>query len=213
MRKPDHYILVGLTAGVAGGKSTVASMLQELGALWINADRLAQELIDAEPCRSEIRAAFGDEVFESEERVDRRELAARVFDDPEALAALEAIVHPRVQKRTMELILGLPTSIEDPAVVVLDIPLLEKSPFGPLCDHVVFVDAPEDERERRVSEIRGWTAGELQRREGRQKSVDAKRAEADFVILNSGGMLELKEQVVKLWDDIKRPATNGGRNA
>ena len=202
--RPPHLVFVGLTGGIGAGKSTVASLLQELGALWINADRMAQEELDRVDVQQRVVAAFGPAVAGGGGLIDRAQLASIVFGDPDKLRALEAILHPRVQARAYQAILEWPGTEQQPGIALLDIPLLEKSPFVAWCDYRVFVDAGRAARLERLERNRGWSAAELDRREANQQAVDEKRRAADVIIDNGGSIVATKIKVHEIWDRMRK---------
>ena len=175
-------IVVGLMGGIGAGKSTVAGMLRDLGASVFDADREAHEVL----------AELG--------HTDRKAIADRVFRDPQALKALEARIHPRVRAR-MEDWLKQQTA---PAAV-LDIPLLDEAGFAPLCDVLLFVDAPEGVRAERLKASRGWAPDEAARRQALQGDLAAKRAKARASVSNGGDLTETRRQVTEFWKRFVQP--------
>ncbi|MGE3163713.1 MAG: dephospho-CoA kinase [Planctomycetota bacterium] len=185
--------VVAVTGGIGSGKSTVALTLAQLGARVIDADAMAREETQRAEVLEEIQVAFGASVFDSTKGLDRAALAALVFGAPERLAILNRIVHPLVRDRIDKELAKWREKGFDSAsplpdnrpLVVLDIPLLERSPFARTVSSVIFVEAPLPDRIRRVVRERGWTADDLQRREAHQADLSEKRASADHVIDNS----------------------------
>ncbi|MFB9376370.1 dephospho-CoA kinase [Kineococcus gynurae] len=196
---------IGLTGGIGAGKSTVARLLVERGAVLVDADVLAREVV--EPGTSglaEIVAAFGPEVAPGG-RLDRPALGRRVFGDPEARARLNAIVHPRVAARRDEIVAGLPAD----AIVVEDIPLLVETGQAGRFAVVVVVEAPVEERVRRLVEGRGMTEEEARSRIAAQAEDAERRAAADVVLPNPrrepGAPDPLPGLVADLWEQRLRP--------
>ncbi len=190
-------ITVGLTGGIGSGKSTVAARLAELGAVVVDADAVAREVL--EPGTVGLAAvveAFGPEVLAADGSLDRAALAARVFAVPAELDRLNAVVHPLVANRTQELLRQVPAD----AVVVHDIPLLVETGRGGY-DLVVVVDAPDTVREARLAE-RGMAVDDIRQRMARQASREERLAAADVVIDNSADLTELGEQVDELWREL-----------
>ncbi|GAB3659248.1 dephospho-CoA kinase [Nocardioides korecus] len=187
-------IRVGLTGGVASGKSTVAALLVEQGAVLIDADALAREVVAAgTPGFDAVRDAFGDDLVGADGELDRAALGRLVFADTDARKRLEAIVHPLVFERMIELEQSAPAD----AVVVHDIPLLaERGPGGTDdFDAVVVVDAPEDLQVQRMTQDRGWTTEDARSRIAAQASREDRLAVATHVVGNTGTREELAARV------------------
>lgn len=186
---------VGLTGGAGAGKSTVAARLRELGAVVIDADALAREVLapNTDGLR-EVVLAFGDHVLRPDGSLDRAALAAVVFADPEQRLRLEQITHPRIAARTAELLAGVP----DDAVVVHDVPLLVEKSLGSAYDLVIVVDAPVDLRVRRLVG-RGLTEADARARIAAQATEEERRAVAGVWLDNAGSPDDLVRQVDLLW--------------
>jgi dephospho-CoA kinase len=188
---------VGLTGGAGAGKSTVAARLRELGAVVIDADALAREVLEpGSDGLAEVVKAFGDGVLHPDGSLDRAALAAVVFADPERRRRLEAITHPRIAGRTSELLADAPAD----AVVVHDIPLLVEKAMAPAYDLVVVVDAPEEERVRRLVR-RGLPEDDARARIAAQATRADRKAVADVWLENNGSADELRAAVDALWKD------------
>ncbi|MGZ4139135.1 MAG: dephospho-CoA kinase [Actinomycetota bacterium] len=190
-------LLVGLTGGIGAGKSTVARLLADRGAVIIDADLIVREL--QRPGTEVFRAIverFGKQVVAADGSLDRPKLADIAFRDEDARSALNAIVHPAVYAVMAERI----TAIEDEnAVVVLDIPLLAEAGGREGMDVVIVVDADQDLRVTRVVDERGLDAGQVRARMAAQASSEQRAALADVVIRNDGDMEALRAQVDALW--------------
>jgi dephospho-CoA kinase len=188
---------VGLTGGAGAGKSTVAARLRELGAVVIDADALAREVLEpGSDGLAEVVKAFGDGVLHPDGSLDRAALAAVVFADPERRRRLEAITHPRIAGRTSELLADAPAD----AVVVHDIPLLVEKAMAPAYDLVVVVDAPEEERVRRLVR-RGLPEDDARARIAAQATRADRKAVADVWLENNGSADELRAAVDAVWKD------------
>jgi dephospho-CoA kinase len=188
---------VGLTGGVASGKSSVAGMLRDLGAVVIDADAIAREVV--EPGTSgldEVVAAFGREVLTAEGGLDRARMGAIVFADPEKRAQLEAIVHPRVRARAAEIEASAPAG----ALVVHDIPLLVETGQASSFDAVVVVDLPVELQVERAARDRGWSEDEARSRIAAQAGRDERRAVATYVVDNSGTLEDLRQRVTEVFE-------------
>ena len=189
-------ILVGLTGGIGSGKSTVSSRLASRGAEIVDADAITRQV--QQPGSDVVEAIaqrFGDEVLDEQRGLLRAKLAEIVFPDPEALADLNAIVHPAVAAAIARRIDELaPTG----AIAVLDIPLLTERTSGSLQGTVV-VDAPVAVQIERLVRHRGFTDADARARIARQVSRQDRLGDADFVIDNSGSVDDLDPQIDKLW--------------
>lgn len=189
---------VGLTGGIGSGKSTVAGRLAEHGAVVIDADKIAREVVEpGTEGLAEVEAAFGAEVITAEGALDRAKLAAKVFADESARTTLNGIVHPRIRTRTAELMAEAP---ED-AIVVHDVPLLVEAHMGPAYHLVLVVDAPEEERVHRVVRDRGMPEKDARARIKAQATEPQRRAAADVWLDNSGTPDEIVAVVDALWAD------------
>lgn len=201
--------IVGLTGGMGSGKSTVSRMLADLGAEVVDADRVAREVVEpGRPALDEIADRFGPDVLLPDGALDRGALAEVVFSDAEALADLEAITHPRIRARIVELVEEARTSHGDGAIVVLDHPLLVETGQHEHVDAVVVVTAPLDTRVRRLADGRGIAPEDARARIRTQAHDDTRSAVADHVIDNSGDLQALRAEVDALWQEL---ATEAGR--
>jgi dephospho-CoA kinase len=187
---------VGLTGGIGSGKSTVARRLVARGALLVDADVLAREVVaPGTDGLAEVAATFGDAVLDASGALDRPALAAVVFDDPAARERLNAIIHPRVRARSAELIASAPAD----AVVVQDIPLLVETGAAASFPLVVVVHADAEERVRRLVR-RGMPEADARARIAAQASDAARRAAADVWLSNDGSERDLETAVDALWE-------------
>ena len=189
--------VLGLLGGVGGGKSTVAGILARRGLRVLDADAEARAVAELPEVRAALATRFGADVLDAAGQLDRARLAERAFDSPEALAALNALVHPRVRERLLAAL-----DAAGAAPVVLDVPLLLESPLAARVTRWVFIEAAEQARERRVSQERGWPAGERARREAHQPALHAKRSRAGHVLENDGTIEHLERQVDALLRQI-----------
>lgn len=187
---------IGLTGGIASGKSVVATRLRELGAVLVDADALAREVVEPGTDGLErIVAEFGAEMLDAGGRLDRPRLGAAVFGNKERLAVLNGIVHPLVRSRAAAITDAAPGD----AVVVQDIPLLAETGQGSAFHLVLVVDAPDDVRLRRMVEHRGMTEEAARSRMAAQATREVRLAAADVVLDNSGTIQDLLDQVDGLW--------------
>jgi len=192
---------VGLTGGIGSGKSTVARRLRDLGAVVVDADALAREVLSAgSPGLAQVVERFGPRVMAADGTLDRAALAGTVFGDADARRDLEAITHPLIGARTAELIAAAP----DDAIVVHDVPLLVEKEMGDRYHLVVVVDAAQETRLDRL-EGRGVPRVDARARMDHQASDGARRAAADVLLTNEGTEAELFAQVDALWTDRLLP--------
>ncbi|HEV2780134.1 MAG TPA: dephospho-CoA kinase [Actinophytocola sp.] len=189
---------VGLTGGIGSGKSTVAGRLTEHGAVVIDSDRLAREVVaPGTDGLAEIVAAFGSGVLAADGSLDRAKLAATVFSDDTARKRLNAIVHPRVGARTAELMAEAPAD----AIVVHDVPLLVENGLAPNYHLVIVVDAPVEIRVHRLVTARDMSEADVRARIASQATEEARRAAADVWLDNAGARDEILAAVDALWAD------------
>ena len=190
---------IGLTGGIASGKSTVARKLEQLGAVTIDADVLARDVValGTEGLKAVV-ARFGDSVLAADGSLDRRALARIIFADPQARADLNAIIHPLVRERAAELEAAAPVG----AVVVHVIPLLVETGQQDRFDAVVVVDTTVEEQLRRLTRRDGLTQTEAEQRVAAQASREERLGAATHVIDSSGPVRETMRQVDELWQNL-----------
>ncbi|GAB3265044.1 dephospho-CoA kinase [Nocardioides dilutus] len=196
---------VGLTGGIASGKSTVAAMLVDLGAVLIDGDALAREVVArGTPGLAQVVEEFGEGILTPEGDLDRPALGRIVFADEEARRRLEAITHPLIFERYAELEAAAPPG----SLVVHDIPLLAESGRADTFDAVVVVDVPVEVQVERMVRDRGWTRQEAESRIAAQASREDRLAIATHVIDNTGSLDELEERVRDLFRTLVGRATD-----
>ncbi|MBE4720297.1 dephospho-CoA kinase [Pseudarthrobacter sp. AB1] len=189
---------IGLTGGIASGKSVVASRLAGLGAVLVDADALARHVVEpGMPGLARVVEAFGPEMLDAGGRLDRARLGSVVFGNPSQLAVLNGIVHPLVRDAAG----GIIATARAGAIVVQDIPLLVETGQGSGFHLVLVVDAPDDVRIGRMIEHRGMTAEDARSRMAAQASREARLAVADVVLHNSGSLADVTAQVDRLWTE------------
>ncbi|WP_329102245.1 dephospho-CoA kinase [Micromonospora sp. NBC_01699] len=195
-------LMVGLTGGIGSGKSVVATRLSRLGAVLIDADRIAREVVaPGTEGLAEIVATFGDRVLAADGSLDRPALGALVFDDEPARRQLERITHPRVRARTAQLAAGAPAD----AIVVNDVPLLVEAGLAPTYHLVVVVTADRATRVDRLVRDRGMSVEQAEQRIRAQTGDPQRRAAADVVLGNDGDLADLHGRVETLWRDRLLP--------
>jgi dephospho-CoA kinase len=193
---------IGLTGGIGAGKTAVAQRFAELGALVVDADALAREVVGPGSVGlGAVVAEFGSGVLGPDGSLDRAALANVVFGDDAALARLNAIVHPLVRRRAAELIAAAPPD----AVVVQDVPLLVETGAAGGYDLVVVVEAPAELRIERLARDRGMAADEARARMAAQASDAERRAVADVVLVNDGDLDALRARVDRVWRERVDP--------
>lgn len=190
-------LVVALTGGIGSGKSEVSATFAQHGAVIVDADVIARQVVErGTPGYEAVVERFGPAVVSADGNLDRQALAGLVFDDRDALAALNAIVHPAVRAAIAE---RLRAEAHTDHVVVLVIPLLVESGGGYPVAGVIVVDTPEAMAVRRLVQLRGMEEEDVRRRMAAQASRDARLAVADFVINNDGSLEHLRDEAERAW--------------
>lgn len=190
---------VGLTGGIGAGKSTVADLFSQKGAVVIRSDELARQVIEPQtPGFQQVIDRFGKDFINSEGYIDRAKLAQIVFQDDAALKDLENIVHPLVRSKTNQII----DQHTSETIIVNEIPLLLEKKMESLFDFLVIVISSEKNRLERLSQ-RGLTAEQASARMSKQVSDDERKAAADFLIVNDGNLDQLEVDVEKIWQTLQ----------
>jgi dephospho-CoA kinase len=190
--------LVGLTGGIASGKSHVANLLSELGASVIDADQVAREVVvPGSPGLAQVVALFGEEVLMPNGELDRQKLGETVFSDPTKRLKLEQILHPLIKQRTTQLIAEQQTDL-----VVYAVPLLVEAKVDYPFDAVVTVEAGVENQISRLISSRSMSESEATRRIQAQTSSAEREAIADFIIDSSGTKEQTREQVNDIWQKL-----------
>lgn len=215
---------VGLTGGIGAGKSEVSRLLAEHGAVLVDADKIAREVVEpGTPGLAAVVAEFGEEILAPDGTLDRSRLGSIVFADADRLAALNAIVHPLVRERAAELerqaeaaeaaeaaaevagaTTGAASARHGGAVIVHDVPLLAENGLAPLYDLVLVVDASPKTQLDRLVRLRGMTEAEAEARMAAQATREERLAVADIVIGNDGPPEELEARVREVWEELRR---------
>lgn len=197
---------VGLTGGIGAGKSEVSRLLVSHGAVLIDADRIAREVVEpGTPGLAAVVEAFGTEILAADGSLDRPRLGAIVFTDPDRLATLNGIVHPLVGARSAE----LERAAGADSVVVHDVPLLTENGLAPRYDLVIVVDATPATQLDRLVRLRGMTEEDARARMAAQATRQKRLEIADIVIDNDGPLDALAPQVRTVWEDLARRAATG----
>jgi dephospho-CoA kinase len=198
--------MVGLTGGIGAGKSTVASMLAARGALVIDADEIARQVVEpGSPVVDALAERFGADVVAPDGSLDRGLLASRAFVDDESRAALEAITHPAIGEEFLRRVAAAPRD----GIVVHDVPLLAETGRAGGYAAVIVVEAPREVRLRRLEE-RGIPRTDAEARMAAQASDADRRAVATWVIVNDGDLGALEGEVQRVWEALGRLAAERG---
>ncbi|TNM58200.1 dephospho-CoA kinase [Brevibacterium sediminis] len=193
---------IGLTGGIGAGKSTVSAMLVEHGAVLVDADRIAREIVEpGQPLLEKLAEAFGPQVLHSDGSLDRPALAAAAFVDSEHTARLNGLMHPAIRDRTAEHF----ARHADAEIVVHDVPLLVENDMTPAYHLNLLVDVPAEVRLQRLMDSRGMDRDDAAARISRQADDDTRRAACDVIIDNSGPVEETKAAVARLIESRIRP--------
>lgn len=199
--KLRDMLKVGLTGGIGAGKSEVSRLLVACGAVLIDADRIAREVVaPGTPGLASVVEAFGEEILAADGSLDRPRLGAIVFSDAEKLSTLNSIVHPLVGARSRE----LEEAAAEDAVVLHDVPLLTENGLAPLYDLVIVVDAAPETQLDRLVRLRGMTEEDARARMAAQATREQRREIADIVIDNDVPLEELEQRVNDVWAELVR---------
>ncbi len=198
----NRLFVIGLAAAPAGGKSTVAHMLADLGAIWINADKLAHNVLEQPEARQQLLDQWGESILNRDGSLDRSRIAELVFGRDPACEArlrfLESVIHPQVRLAIERQLTE--ASQAGARVAVLDVPLLFESGWAERCNEVWFIDTPLALRQQ-VARERGWTAEQLEIRESKQLEIREKQARSSRTLRNEGTLQELRNAVHNIWLD------------
>jgi dephospho-CoA kinase len=197
---------VGLTGGIGAGKSEVSQRLASYGALVIDADQIAREVVEpGTPGLAQVVGLFGTGVLAPDGTLDRQRLGEIVFGDDELRAKLNSIIHPLVGARIRELEQGADAD----AILIEDVPLIAENDLAGFYDLVVVVDVPPRLQEERLIRARGMTPDQVAVRMAAQASREQRLAIAGIVVDNSGSLAELDREVGELWAELSRRARSG----
>ena len=192
--------LIGLTGGIAAGKTTVAAHWVSLGGIEIDADKLAREVVEpGTKGLKQIREVFGESVFNSEGSLDRQKLGEIIFSDAKKRAALEEIVHPLVRQRASELLAELPEN----SMVIYTVPLLVEANVSLPFDVIVSVEAPEADRVKRLVSSRGMSSEQALARIKSQASAIERAAAADYILNSNQPLPALLADASSLWSKFQ----------
>ena len=200
--------VVGLTGGIGSGKSTVASCFSECGATVIDADEISRELTQSDsPVLDELAQAFGADILNSQGQLNRSLLAERAFASRDLTETLNSIMHRKIREMALSRIQSQP----DNAIVVYDMPLLVETGSENLCDLVVVVTAPMEQRISRLTAFRSMSPEDIQQRIAQQSPDSVRNQAADFIITNQGSLEDLYSQCKSVWAFILDAARHSTR--
>lgn len=197
----DVKCVIGILGGIASGKSTLAKIFSEFGARIVDADQIGHRLLENPQVKERIREVWGEQALAPDGSVDRLRLGNLVFDRQEELGKLSAIVHPLLVREIQEWL------AESTGPVVLDAALLDEFSLTSSCDYLIFVEADSNLRCSRAALQRGWSPGEVQRRETFQLPLEVKRKKAHSVIWNNGNLQEFREKAGRVWASWGLPSS------
>ncbi len=203
-------VILGVTGGIGSGKSTAARILASKGAILIDADKIASQLLTDRKVKEEIIEEFGESVLDGQGNVYRTYLAHAAFESKKNLEKLNKIMHPRITAEVQAQVDKVEKAVakkgrnnKEKDLIAIDAPLLFEAGLDKLCDVTVFVDTDLDTRLKRTEEQRGWTKEELERREGFQDPPAKKKKKASHSVENTGTTEKLEEQLMEVLDKLK----------
>ena len=190
---------VGLTGGIGAGKSTVADLFAQRGAVVIRADELARQVIEKSTAGfDQVVSRFGENILDTNGKINRAKLAAIVFNDQESLTDLENIIHPLVREKSNQIM----KEQTPETIIVIEIPLLLEKGMQPLFDFLVIVISSEKNRLARLINS-GCTKEQVLARMSKQVDDETRKASADFLIVNDGNLDQLEVDVEKIWQTLQ----------
>jgi dephospho-CoA kinase len=199
-------VVIGLVGGIASGKSFVGILLENLGAHRIDADRLGHEVLMLKEVRERLAQIWGPNILTEQGEVDRAKIGKLVFGNSFNAVAqrkqLEAIVHPHIRSLAFERIAAIRSLPDVPLAIVLDAPLLIEAGWEPMCDFILFIESPREERLQRAT-ARGWTESHFSDRETSQMPLEEKRSRATH-LLDNGQKANITQQVNHFWTELER---------
>ena len=198
MAESSSIPVIGIVGGIGAGKTFIAAELGRHGCLVIDADHIGHELLRTDDIRKLVVDRWGEGILDKDDEVDRHELAEIVFADPTQREELEAILHPLMRA---EMEKRIAAAVDVPAVVI-DAAILFEAGWDDLCSHTLFVDAPAEDRYRRVGIERGWSREEFDLRESAQIPLDTKAERCFYTVVNHSDMSRLSELVKHIFQQI-----------
>lgn len=208
LSKKNESLLLGVTGGIASGKTAVANMLEERGAPIIDFDVLARKVVEpGKPAWKEIVAYFGDRILLEDHSLDRKKLSRIVFKDPEKRMKLESITHPKIGEEFSLQVSGIQEKNPD-AIIQVIVPLLFEAKMQGLFQKLLVVYVPRETQIERLVIRDGITREEAENILAAQLPIDEKAGYADFVIRNEGSLEDTRKQVEDLWEELLRIQKN-----
>ncbi len=202
--KKENYLLLGVTGGIATGKSTVTRMLKEMGAAAIDMDVIARQVVEpGKPALQDIVGYFGKEVLQSDGSLDRKKVSKIVFNDPEKRKKLESFTHPRIYEEFFRQV-NMIVENNPNAVIQAEVPLLIEMNLQHLFDKIILVYAPREEQIRRLTKRDNISEAEAVQILAAQLPIAEKVKYADFVIENQGDPEHTGKQVEELWEKLRK---------
>lgn len=192
-------MIIGLTGGIASGKSTVSKVLSTLGAKIIDADLKAKEISEKDETIKEIEKTFGKDIIGELGKIDREKLKNIVFSDKEKLKKLNNIIHPKVISEFKK----IKENANKNDIIIFDVPLLFESKMDKMCDKVILIIADEPTQIKRMIERDGITEVLAKKIIDSQMGLDEKIKKSDILIENNGGLLELNEKIKEVYKNLK----------
>src|ERR1700722_4234680 len=194
--------IIGIVGGIGSGKSYVADLFGELGCFVVHSDKLVDDAYNQKVVLDALRQWWGESVFKADGGIDRRAIAARVFNDPKERRRLEDLLHPMVERRRQDIMAAV---ADDPQILafVWDTPLLVEKGLHRQCDSVIFISSPAETRLARVARRNGWDRAELSRRENLQYPLDKEREISEYVIDNTADAGYARGQVKDVLSRIR----------
>tara|TARA_X000001036_G_C20508729_1_gene737105 strand:+ start:222 stop:830 length:609 start_codon:yes stop_codon:yes gene_type:complete len=196
----NHIPTIGIVGGIGSGKSTVASLFASQGCAVANADENAKKAFEILEVQNQIQDWWGEQIYNSKGDLDTKKIASIVFSDDSERKRLESLIHPIVARFQQEIFDACGDGV---IAYVIDAPLLFEAGLELQCDAIVFVEASQETRLRRVLSARGWGENELVTREASQLPLDKKRKKADYVIINEGDLSAVEHRVKEVLEEIR----------
>ncbi len=195
----NRQLVIGLIGGIGSGKSAVAALLREAGAVVLSGDDAGHEALRQPELKQRIVERFGKEILDEQGEIQRRKLGGIVFANSDARLALEAIVHPWIKLRLQEELAEARRRPEVP-LIAIDAAIMLEAGWDELCDELVFIDVPRALRLERIRQQRGWTEKEVDAREQAQLSLTEKARRANTIVNNAGSPDDLRRQFLALFE-------------
>jgi len=191
-------MILGLTGGIASGKSTAIKKLESFGAVIIDSDKISHEISVREDIIKEMARAFGEDIITSERKLDRKLLRERVFSKKENIEIINSIMHPPIKKEILTRI----SEVEENRVIILDVPLLYEVNWENICDKVLLVYVDRETQITRIAKRDGASRELAEKIIDSQMSLESKKERADYIIKNNKTIREFEEEISKLYKKL-----------